>query len=27
LSWPEPLSPMKVRHYGETSLHWAQLGD
>jgi 16S rRNA (guanine966-N2)-methyltransferase len=25
LAWPEPLSPMKVRHYGETSLHWARL--
>lgn len=23
LSWPEPLAPMKIRHYGETSLHWA----
>lgn len=27
LSWPEPLSPLKVRHYGETSLHWARCGD
>lgn len=27
LSWPEPLAPMKVRHYGETSLHWARWGD
>jgi 16S rRNA (guanine966-N2)-methyltransferase len=27
LSWPEPLEPMKVRHYGETSVHWARLGD
>ncbi|HEX6355279.1 16S rRNA (guanine(966)-N(2))-methyltransferase RsmD [Actinophytocola sp.] len=25
LAWPEPLSPMKVRHYGETSLHWARM--
>ena len=24
LSWPDPLSPLKVRHYGETSLHWAR---
>lgn len=23
LSWPSPLAPLKVRHYGETSLHWA----
>lgn len=23
VSWPEPLAPMKVRHYGDTSLHWA----
>lgn len=23
MTWPEPLVPMKVRHYGETSLHWA----
>jgi 16S rRNA (guanine966-N2)-methyltransferase len=27
LAWPEPLSPMKVRHYGDTSLHWARMGD
>jgi 16S rRNA (guanine966-N2)-methyltransferase len=27
LAGPSPFSPMKVRHYGETSLHWAQLGD
>lgn len=27
LSWPEPLAPLKVRHYGETSLHWARWGD
>jgi 16S rRNA (guanine966-N2)-methyltransferase len=27
LSWPEPLAPMKVRHYGETSVHWARWGD
>ena len=27
LSWPAPFAPMKVRHYGETSLHWARLGD
>lgn len=27
LAWPEPLSPVKVRHYGETSLHWARWGD
>lgn len=27
LSWPDPLEPMKVRHYGDTSLHWARLGD
>jgi 16S rRNA (guanine966-N2)-methyltransferase len=24
MSWPDPLAPMKVRHYGETSLHWAR---
>lgn len=24
LAWPDPLAPMKVRHYGETSLHWAR---
>ncbi|TDV39813.1 16S rRNA (guanine(966)-N(2))-methyltransferase RsmD [Actinophytocola oryzae] len=24
LAWPEPLAPLKVRHYGETSLHWAR---
>jgi 16S rRNA (guanine966-N2)-methyltransferase len=24
VSWPDPLAPMKVRHYGETSLHWAR---
>jgi 16S rRNA (guanine966-N2)-methyltransferase len=23
MSWPDPLVAMKVRHYGETSLHWA----
>ena len=23
VSWPDPLVPMKVRHYGDTSLHWA----
>lgn len=23
VTWPEPLAAMKVRHYGETSLHWA----
>jgi 16S rRNA (guanine966-N2)-methyltransferase len=27
LAWPEPLAPLKVRHYGETSLHWARWGD
>jgi 16S rRNA (guanine966-N2)-methyltransferase len=27
LSWPEPLVGTKVRHYGETSLHWARWGD
>ena len=27
LSWPDPLTPLKVRHYGETSLHWAQWGE
>jgi 16S rRNA (guanine966-N2)-methyltransferase len=27
MGWPEPLSPMKVRHYGETSLHWARWDD
>jgi 16S rRNA (guanine966-N2)-methyltransferase len=27
LSWPDPLAPLKVRHYGETSLHWAQWGE
>jgi 16S rRNA (guanine966-N2)-methyltransferase len=27
LTWPDPLSPLKVRHYGETSLHWARWGD
>jgi 16S rRNA (guanine966-N2)-methyltransferase len=27
MSWPEPLAPMKVRHYGETSLHWARWGE
>lgn len=27
LTWPEPLAPLKVRHYGETSLHWARWGD
>jgi 16S rRNA (guanine966-N2)-methyltransferase len=21
--WPAPLEPVRVRHYGETSLHWA----
>lgn len=23
LEWPAPLEPMRVKHYGETSLHWA----
>lgn len=23
--WPAPLEPMRVKHYGETSLHWARL--
>lgn len=23
VEWPEPLAAMRVRHYGETSLHWA----
>jgi 16S rRNA (guanine966-N2)-methyltransferase len=27
LSWPAPLSALKVRHYGETSVHWARWGD
>lgn len=27
LDWPEPLAAMKVRHYGETSLHWARWRD
>jgi 16S rRNA (guanine966-N2)-methyltransferase len=27
MSWPPPLSALKVRHYGETSLHWARWGD
>jgi 16S rRNA (guanine966-N2)-methyltransferase len=27
LTWPNPLEPMKVRHYGETSVHWARWGD
>jgi len=27
VSWPPPLSASKVRHYGETSLHWAHWGD
>jgi 16S rRNA (guanine966-N2)-methyltransferase len=27
LAWPDPLAPMKVRHYGETSVHWARWGD
>jgi 16S rRNA (guanine966-N2)-methyltransferase len=22
--WPAPLEPIRVKHYGETSLHWAQ---
>jgi 16S rRNA (guanine966-N2)-methyltransferase len=27
LTWPDPLEPMKVRHYGETSVHWARWSD
>lgn len=27
LVWPEPLEAMRVRHYGETSVHWARWGD
>jgi len=27
LTWPDPLEAMKVRHYGETSVHWARWGD
>lgn len=22
--WPAPLEPLRVKHYGETSLHWAR---
>jgi 16S rRNA (guanine966-N2)-methyltransferase len=22
--WPEPLEAVRVKHYGETSLHWAR---
>jgi 16S rRNA (guanine966-N2)-methyltransferase len=24
IEWPEPLSAVRVKHYGETSLHWAR---
>jgi 16S rRNA (guanine966-N2)-methyltransferase len=24
VAWPEPLEAMRVKHYGETSLHWAR---
>ena len=27
LTWPSPLSGLKVRHYGETSVCWARWGD
>jgi 16S rRNA (guanine966-N2)-methyltransferase len=27
VDWPEPLAAMKVRHYGDTSLHWASWRD
>jgi 16S rRNA (guanine966-N2)-methyltransferase len=27
LTWPDPLEPMKVRHYGDTSVHWARWSD
>ncbi len=27
VDWPEPLVAMKVKHYGDTSLHWARWGD
>lgn len=27
LTWPDPLKPMKVRHYGDTSVHWARWSD
>jgi 16S rRNA (guanine966-N2)-methyltransferase len=27
LTWPAPLAGLRVRHYGETSLHWAHWGD
>jgi 16S rRNA (guanine966-N2)-methyltransferase len=24
VEWPAPLEAMRVKHYGETSLHWAR---
>lgn len=25
VDWPEPLAAMRVRHYGDTSVHWARV--
>jgi 16S rRNA (guanine966-N2)-methyltransferase len=27
VEWPGPLEPLRTRHYGETSLHWAEWRD